>query len=78
MTCQGRRVLFDSRDVAASVAQECVEHRFSFINTKIHKLLSCVCGVLLAWKDEPGKTSVSVTSRRTPGHTGLSFPGCSD
>ena len=45
-------ILFDSRDVAASVAQECLEHKFSSTNTKIRKLLNCVCGVLPAWKDE--------------------------
>ena len=42
--------MFDSCDVAAYIAQECVERKISYTNTKIQKLLYCVYGVMLAWK----------------------------
>lgn len=35
-------------DVAAYIAQECVERKISYNNTKIQKLLYCVYGVMLA------------------------------
>lgn len=43
-----RRVLFDSRDIAAYIAQQCVERKISYNNTKIQTLLYCVYGVMLA------------------------------
>jgi len=42
--------MFDSRDVAAYIAQECDRRNISYNNTKIQKLLYCVYGVMLAWK----------------------------
>lgn len=33
--------MFDSCDVAAYIAQECVERKISYTNTKIQKLLYC-------------------------------------
>lgn len=44
-------VMFDSRDVAAYIAQQCQKNNISYNNTKIQKLLYCVYGVMLAWKD---------------------------
>ncbi len=44
--------MFDSRDVAAYIAQECKKRDITYDNTKIQKLLYCVYGVMLAWKDE--------------------------
>lgn len=43
---------FDSRDVAAYIAQQCRASGIAYNNTKIQKLLYCVYGVMLAWKDE--------------------------
>ena len=40
-------VLYDSRDVAAYIAQQCLAMRYSFNNTKIQKLLYCVYGTVL-------------------------------
>ncbi len=42
--------LFDSRDVAAYIAQQCRENGYSYNNTKIQKLLYAAYGTLLAWK----------------------------
>ncbi len=42
--------MFDSRDAAAYIAQQCSAAGISYNNTKIQKLLYCVYGVLLAWK----------------------------
>lgn len=39
---------FDSRDVAAYIAQECRKNCIAYNNTKIQKLLYCVYGVVLA------------------------------
>lgn len=39
---------FDSRDVAAYIAQECIRNGYSYNNTKIQKLLYCVYGAVLA------------------------------
>lgn len=44
--------MFDSRDVAAYIAQQCQEKGIALNNTKLQKLLYCVYGVMLAWKDE--------------------------
>ena len=44
--------MFDSRDVAAYIAQQCRERGIEYNNTKIQKLLYCVYGVMLAWKGE--------------------------
>lgn len=44
--------MFDSRDVAAYIAQQCRERGIEYNNTKIQKLLYCVYGVMLAWKNE--------------------------
>ena len=44
--------MFDSRDVAAYIAQECKRREIEYNNTKIQKLLYCSYGVMLAWKDE--------------------------
>ncbi len=44
--------MFDSRDVAAYIAQQCVDRKINYNNTKIQKLLYCVYGVMLAWQDE--------------------------
>ena len=43
--------MFDSRDVAAYIAQQCQERGIEYNNTKIQKLLYCVYGVMLAWKE---------------------------
>lgn len=40
--------MFDSRDVAAYIAQQCRKKGISYNNTKIQKLLYCVYGVMLA------------------------------
>ena len=40
--------IFDSRDVAAYIAQQCIKNHISYNNTKIQKLLYCVYGVVLA------------------------------
>ncbi len=40
--------LFDSRDVAAYIAQQCIQMRYGYNNTKIQKLLYCVYGAVLA------------------------------
>ena len=40
--------MFDSRDVAAYIAQQCREKGIEYNNTKIQKLLYCVYGVILA------------------------------
>ncbi len=42
---------FDSRDIAAYIAQQCRKKDIGYNNTKIQKLLYCVYGVMLAWKD---------------------------
>lgn len=42
--------MFDSRDVAAYIAQQCREKGIDYNNTKLQKLLYCVYGVMLAWK----------------------------
>lgn len=42
--------MYDSRDVAAYVAQQCIENGIVYNNTKIQKLLYCTYGVMLAWK----------------------------
>lgn len=44
--------MFDSRDVAAYIAQKCAERDIYYNNTKIQKLLYCAYGCLLAWKNE--------------------------
>lgn len=44
--------MFDSRDVAAYIAQQCIENGFSYNNTKIQKLLYCCYGAILAIKSE--------------------------
>ena len=41
--------MYDSRDVAAYIAQQCVKRNFSYNNTKIQKLLYCSYGVMIAW-----------------------------
>ena len=43
---------YDSRDVAAYIAQQCDAKRIPYNNTKIQKLLYCVYGCYLAWKKE--------------------------
>ena len=43
--------MFDSRDVAAYIAQESQRRGIEYNNTKIQKLLYCAYGVMLAWKD---------------------------
>lgn len=40
--------IFDSRDVAAYIAQRCIEEGYDYNNTKIQKLLYCAYGVVLA------------------------------
>lgn len=44
--------MFDSRDVAAYIAQQCQERGIEYNNTKIQKLLYCAYGIMLAWKGE--------------------------
>lgn len=44
--------MFESKDVAAYLAQECNRQNINFNNTKIQKLLYCAYGIMLAWKDE--------------------------
>jgi len=44
--------MFDSRDVAAYIAQECIRYGITYNNTKIQKLLYCAYGIMLAWKNE--------------------------
>lgn len=44
--------MFDSRDVAAYIAQQCQAKNIEYNNTKIQKLLYCAYGCLLAWKHE--------------------------
>lgn len=39
---------FDSRDVASYIAQQCIQMRYGYNNTKIQKLLYCVYGAVLA------------------------------
>lgn len=43
--------MFDSRDVAAYIAQQCDDRDIGYNNTKIQKLLYCAYGGLLAWKN---------------------------
>ena len=43
---------FDSRDVAAYIAQECRKRGLDYNNTKIQKLLYCAYGIMLAWLNE--------------------------
>lgn len=43
---------FDSRDVAAYIAQECSRRNLDYNNTKIQKLLYCAYGIMLAWRDD--------------------------
>ena len=43
---------YDSRDVAAYIAQQCQAKGIDYNNTKIQKLLYCVYGCYLAWKNE--------------------------
>lgn len=43
--------LFDSRDVAAFVAQECVRNGYAYNRTKLQKLLYCACGAVLAGRN---------------------------
>lgn len=43
--------VYDSRDVAAYIAQQCQELGLSYTNTKIQKLTYCVYGTMLAWKN---------------------------
>ena len=43
---------YDSRDVAAYIAQQCDAVGQSYNNTKIQKLLYCAYGCYLAWKRE--------------------------
>ena len=45
-------VRFDSRDVAAYIAQQCKAHKIEYNNTKIQKLLYCAYGILLAWSGD--------------------------
>lgn len=45
-------MVFESRDVAAYIAQECKKRGLEYNNTKIQKLLYCAYGCLLAWKGE--------------------------
>lgn len=44
--------MFDSRDIAAYIAQQCQEKNIVYNNTKIQKLLYCAYGLLFAWSDE--------------------------
>lgn len=43
--------LFDSRDVAAYIAQECIKNGYRYNNTKIQKLLYCAYGAVLAGRN---------------------------
>lgn len=43
--------LFDSRDVAAYIAQECIQNGYSYNNTKIQKLMYCAYGAVLAGRN---------------------------
>ncbi len=43
---------YDSRDVAAYIAQQCRTKGIEYNNTKIQKLLYCAYGILLAWAGE--------------------------
>lgn len=45
-------MVYDSRDVAAYIAQQCEKQAIPYNNTKIQKLLYCVYGCYLAWKNE--------------------------
>lgn len=44
--------MYDSRDVAAYVAQQCKAQGIQYNNTKMQKLLYCAYGILLAWNGE--------------------------
>ena len=41
---------YDSRDIAAYIAQQCNERGLEYNNTKIQKLLYCCYGTMLAWR----------------------------
>ena len=43
---------YDSRDVAAYIAQQCRAQNIPYNNTKLQKLLYCAYGILLAWNGE--------------------------
>lgn len=40
--------MFDSRDVAAYIAQQCIQYGYGYNNTKIQKLIYCAYGAVLA------------------------------
>lgn len=40
--------MFDSRDVAAYIAQQCIQNGYTYNNTKIQKLMYCAYGAVLA------------------------------
>lgn len=44
--------MYDSRDIAAYIAQQCNGKKIDFNNTKMQKLLYCAYGCLLAWTGE--------------------------